>query len=44
MTGSPATLETPLIPPGTPPRDPADPELLRMQATLMAMLRQERLQ
>jgi putative hydroxymethylpyrimidine transport system ATP-binding protein len=44
MTGSPATLETPLIPPGTPPRDPADPELLRMQATLMAMLRQERVQ
>ena len=41
MAGTPATLNEPLLLPGTPPRDPADQELLRMQATLMAMLRQE---
>ncbi|HKK33274.1 MAG TPA: ABC transporter ATP-binding protein [Desulfomicrobiaceae bacterium] len=39
MNGDRGSFGSPLIPDGPPPRDPADPDMLRHQATLMAMLR-----
>jgi putative hydroxymethylpyrimidine transport system ATP-binding protein len=38
MAGRPARLEPPLHPPGSPPRDPSDPALLRQQAALLERL------
>jgi putative hydroxymethylpyrimidine transport system ATP-binding protein len=38
MTGRPARLSEPLIPPGLSPRDAADTEILRMQAELLRRL------
>ncbi|MGF1610186.1 MAG: ABC transporter ATP-binding protein [Kiloniellales bacterium] len=38
MRGRPAYLEAPLEPAGTPPRDPADPALLRLQGALLQRL------
>ncbi|HYD31911.1 MAG TPA: ABC transporter ATP-binding protein [Azospirillaceae bacterium] len=38
MTGHPATIGPALTPPKAPPRDPADPKLLAMQAVLLARL------
>jgi putative hydroxymethylpyrimidine transport system ATP-binding protein len=35
MAGRPATLQGPIIPSGPAPRDPADPDLLKLQAELM---------
>lgn len=41
MTGRPARLSVPLEPAGEPPRDPADPELLRLQGELLHRLAEE---
>jgi putative hydroxymethylpyrimidine transport system ATP-binding protein len=38
MTGRPASLSTPLVPPGTPPRKPGDPAVISMQAELIDRL------
>jgi putative hydroxymethylpyrimidine transport system ATP-binding protein len=38
MTGRPATLSDPLVPPGTPPRKPGDPAVISMQAELIDRL------
>jgi putative hydroxymethylpyrimidine transport system ATP-binding protein len=38
MTGRPARLSDPLIPPGTPPRNPGDPAVISMQAELIERL------
>jgi putative hydroxymethylpyrimidine transport system ATP-binding protein len=38
LGGRPARLQTALLPPGEPARDPADPQLLRMQADLLKQL------
>lgn len=38
MAGRPARLDEPLEPPGPPPRDPADPNLLALQAELLKRL------
>lgn len=42
MSGRPARLDDPLEPPGMPPRDPADPILLGLQADLLKRLTQAR--
>jgi putative hydroxymethylpyrimidine transport system ATP-binding protein len=41
MTGRPARLSPPMLPPGEPPRDAADTEILRMQAELLRRLATE---
>jgi putative hydroxymethylpyrimidine transport system ATP-binding protein len=41
MSGKPARLSAPLVPPGLPPRDVGDPELLRLQAELLRRLAAE---
>lgn len=38
MAGRPARLGAPLVPPGKPPRDPGDPELLKLQSELLHRL------
>ena len=38
MAGQPARLDEALVPPGAPPRDPADPALLALQAELLTRL------
>lgn len=38
MTGRPATLSDPLVPPGTPPRNPGDSAIISMQAILIDRL------
>jgi putative hydroxymethylpyrimidine transport system ATP-binding protein len=38
MTGRPARLSDPLVPPGTPPRKPGDPGVISMQAELIDRL------
>lgn len=38
MTGRPARLSPPIEPPGAPPRDVADPEVLRLQGQLLRQL------
>jgi putative hydroxymethylpyrimidine transport system ATP-binding protein len=38
LGGRPARLQAALLPPGEPARDPADPQLLRMQADLLKQL------
>ena len=38
MAGRPAGLGAPLVPPGKPPRDPGDPELLKLQSELLHRL------
>ncbi len=38
MAGAPARLDDPLLPPGVPPRDPGDPEILQLQAELLRRL------
>jgi putative hydroxymethylpyrimidine transport system ATP-binding protein len=38
MTGRPARLSDPLVPPGTPPRKPGDPAVISMQAELIDRL------
>ncbi|RMD65069.1 MAG: ABC transporter ATP-binding protein [Alphaproteobacteria bacterium] len=38
MAGAPARIEAPLIPPGSPPRAPGDPAILRLLADLLARL------
>jgi hypothetical protein len=38
MTGRPARLSDPLIPPGIPPRNPGDPAVISMQAELIERL------
>ena len=41
MTGRPARLSEPMTPPGAPPRDAADADILRMQAELLRQLAAE---
>ena len=38
MAGQPAQLDEALVPPGSPPRDPGDPNLLALQAELLTRL------
>ncbi len=43
MAGAPARLDTPLVPVGQPPRDPADAGLLALQAELLKRLTQAKI-
>ena len=38
MSGAPARLDEPLAPPGIPPRDPGDPDIMHLQAELLSRL------
>jgi putative hydroxymethylpyrimidine transport system ATP-binding protein len=44
MTGRPARLSDPLVPPGTPPRKPGDPAVMAMQAELIDRLESREIQ